>query len=186
MAEPEQRAEMKKDAFALYLKYNGERFDQIESDMHRLGWVGFKRQMLKDKGNGENYRAGWITQGGWENALRLKIAEAQTAAATSAESLLFEAEFIRKEAFIEIQTEGIRASKDIVWQHDKYTRHSIDILAKLNDARDNYANFSYFWAWLAKVAPSVSPALAREMIEAEDGVMERAERDFVVEDDKPE
>src|SRR5690606_16435766 len=183
----EPNAEAVKDAFALYIKYNGDegRFGQIEEDMHRLGWTWFKKQQLKDKGHGEHHREGWITKFGWENSLRLHIASTQTAAATSAESLLAEAEFIRKELFIEIKTQGPRRSKDLVYQHQAYSKACTEILAKLNDARDNYGNFSYFWQHLLRAASAISPALAKELIEAEDAVIDWAEREFVIEEDKP-
>lgn len=184
----ESRPEMVKDAFALYIKYNGDesKFAQIEQDMHRLGWAAFKRAMLKDRGNGVHFREGWITRHGWENALKLSIAASQTASATSAESLLAENEFIRKAAYMEIAEQGVRASKDLIYQHNTYTQNCIKILDKLEAARDNYANFVYFLQALLRAAPSISPALAAEVVTAEDALLEWAESEFVVEEEKPE
>lgn len=184
----EPNAEAVKDAFALYIKYNGDenRFDQIEQDMHRLGWSWFKKQQLKDKGRGEHHRDGWITKFGWANALKLHVAASQSVAATSAESLLAEAEFIRKDLFIEIKAAGVGRSKDLIWQHQNYSKACTDILAKLNDARDNYGNFLFFLQHLVKAAPGISPALAKEIVEAEDALIEWAENEFVVEEERPE
>lgn len=172
-----------KAAFELYLLHNGERFDLIEQEMHRLGYATFKRSKLKGRGYGENRRDGWIELYGWENSLKLKIATANTAAATSAESLLFEVEAIRKKLFLDIETQGVgRAGKDVVWQHDKYVNRSIEILGQLNDARDNYANFVFFLKHLLAAAPQISPALAKELVDAEDALIEWAEKQFVTED----
>lgn len=184
----ESRPEMIKDAFALYIKYNGDegKFAQIEQDMHRLGWASFHRAMLKDRGHGEHFRQGWISRHGWENALKLSIAATQTAAATSAESLLAENEFIRKAAYLEIAEQGVRASKDLIYQHNAYSQNCIKILEKLEAARDNYANFVYFLQALLKAAPTISPALAAEIVAAEEALIEWAETEFVVEEDRPE
>lgn len=175
-----------KDAFALYLKYNGGRFDLIEEEMHRIGWSGFSTKIFYDKGKGQNFRMGWISRFGWENALKLHLATAGLAAATSAESLLMENETIRKEAFAEIQTQGIRASKDIVWQHNTYTQNCIAILAKLEAARDNYGNFVFFLEHLVKAAPGISPDLAMAICDAEEALIDWAEKEFVTDDEKPE
>ncbi len=175
-----------KDAFALYLKYNGGRFELIEEEMHRLGWASFRKQILFDKGKGKNERMGWITRFGWENALKLHVASAGTAAETSAESLLAENEFIRKAAYMEIAAGGVRASKDLIYQHNTYTQNCIKILDKLEAARDNYANFIYFLQWLTKWAPQISPELATAIADAEDALLDRAEKEFVIEEEKPE
>jgi len=176
-----------KAAFDLYLLHNGERFDLIEQAMHRLGYTTFKRSKLKSRGYDENRREGWIEQFGWEKSLQLKIATANTAAKTSAESLLFEVEAIRKKLFTEIEILGVgRGGKDVVWQHDKYVNRSIEILGQLNDARDNYANFVFFLKHLLPAASQISPALAAELVEAEEALIEWAEKQFVTEENVSE
>lgn len=177
-----------KDCFALYLKYNGERSDLIEEEMQRLGWTSFKKSVLFDRRgkNEANHRDGWITKFGWANALKLHLATAATAAETSAESLLMENESIRKAAFIEIQAQGVRASKEIVYQHNIYTQNCIKILEKLEAARDNYANFVYFLQQLLKAAALISPDLAKEICDAEEALLDWAEREFVTDDERPE
>lgn len=168
-----------KTAFELYLLYNGQNFDEIEREMHRRGWTGFKKSYLKSRGFGDNRRVGWVEKFGWEKSLQIKIATAGTAAATSAESLLFEVETIRKRLFVEIEAKGIqRAGRDLIYQHDKYVQRSTEILDRLNDARDNYANFVFFIKHLLKAAPQISPALARELVEAEDALIDWAEGEF--------
>lgn len=186
MAERKHHPDEIKDAFSLYLKYNGERFDLMEQEMHRLGWTGFRKQLLFNRGRGDNYRDGWITKYGWENALKVHLANAATVAATSAESLLAENESIRKSAFIEIQAQGVRASKDLIYQHNLYTQNCIKILDKLEAARDNYGNFVFFLKHLVNAATKISPALAKEIVDAEEALIEWAEREFVVEEEKPD
>lgn len=172
-----------KAAFDLYLLHNGERHDLIEKEMHRLGWTAFRKEILKSRGFGKNRREGWIDQYGWAKSLEIKLATANTVARTSAESLLYEVEEIRKKIFIELQAGGIgRAGKDLIYQHDKYVNRSIEILAQLDKARDNYANFVFFIRKLVEAAPKISPALAKEICEAEEGLIEWAESEFVTED----
>lgn len=172
-----------KDAFELFLLHNGDRHDLIEKEMHRRGWTSFKKACLKSRGFGENRREGLIEKYGWEKSLAVHIANANTVAVTSAESLLFEVESIRKKLFIEIESQGIgRSGKDAVYQHDKYVNRSIEILSQLERARDNYANFVFFIKHLLAAAPQISPALAKELIEAEDALIEWAEGEFVTEE----
>lgn len=180
--------EMVKDCLALYLKYGGERHDLIEQDMHRLGWSSFKKGMLGDRGNGENYRAGLVNKFRWDLVLKKHLIDlaTNTVAATSAEKLLVEAEFIRDAAFQEIKTLGVRASKDLIYQHNLYSQNCIKILDKLDAARDNYANFVFFLKHLLSAAPTISPSLTRELCDAEDALLDWAERQFVVEDERPD
>lgn len=171
-------------AFELYLLHNGERHDLIEKEMHRRGFTSFRKSVLTSRGTGENRREGWIESHGWRSSLELKIATANTAAATSAESLLFEVEEIRKKLFIQIQAAGVvKAGRDLVYQHDKYTNRSIEILSQLNDARDNFGNFVAFLDRLCAAAPSISPALARELVAAKEGLMDWAEGEFTAKEE---
>lgn len=172
-----------KAAFDLFLLHNGERHDLIEKEMHRLGWTAFRKEILKSKGFGENRRDGWIDYYGWQKSLEIKIATANTVARTSAESLLAEVETIRKKIFIELESLGVARSKDLVYQHDKYVNRSVEILAQLNDARDNYANFVFFLKHLLRAAPAISPQLAAEICEAEEALIEWAESEFVTSDE---
>lgn len=183
--------EMVKDAFALYLKNAGERFDLIEQEMHRLGWTSFKQSMLldrKDKSAAGGMREGLISRGRWDHALKKHLAELVTSsvAATSAEKLLIECEHIRDAAFEEIKVAGVKATKDLIWQHKQYADLSIKILDKLEAARDNYANFVFFLKHLLTSAATISPALAKELCDAEEPLLEWAESQFVIEEEKPE
>lgn len=174
--------EMIQAAFDLYLKYNGERFDLIEKEMQGDGWSGFKTSLLLNRGRGKNFREGWIERFRWKKSLEIKIAMAGVVAQTSAESLLFEVETIRKKLFITLEANGVN-SKDLVYQHDKYVGRSTEILAQLDKARDNHANFVFFLTHLLKAAPAISPALAEALFDAEDGLLDWAEREFVTNED---
>lgn len=169
------------DAFELYLKYNGERFDLIDEEMHHRGWTTFKsNSVLKNKGLGPNFREGWIERFGWKKSLEIKIATTGMAAATSAESLLFEVETLRKKIFMELQTKGVGiGQKDLIYQHDKYVARTTEILASLDKARDNYANFIFFLQHLLRAATRISPELAAAICDAEEPLLDWAEREFV-------
>lgn len=179
---------MIKDAFELYLKYNGTRFDLIDQEMAKRGYAGFRaHSRLPNRGRGENFREGWIERFGWKKSLELKVSLAGTAAATSAESLLFEVETVRKKVFMELQERGVgKGQKDLVYQHDKYILRTTEILDKLESARDNYGNFVYFMQHLLKAATQISPALAKELVDAEEALIDWAEREFVVDEEKSE
>lgn len=176
-----------KDAFRLFIDHNGERHDLIEKEMHRLGWTSFRKASIKSRGFGKNRREGLAEQHGWDKALQIHVATAGTLAATSAESLLGEVEAIRKLIYLDIQATGIgKAGKDLIYQHDKYVQRSTEILAKLEKARDNYPNFVFFLNHLLAASMTISPGLAKELVDAEDALIEWAERKFVVEEDRPE
>lgn len=176
------------DAFDLYLKYNGERFDLIDAEMAKKGWSGFKATLrLPNRGKGDNWREGWIDKFGWKRSLEIKIATAGMAAQTSAESLLFEVETVRKKIFHELSSKGVGAGqKDLIYQHDKYVSRSTEILGKLNDARDNYANAVFFLQWLTKRAPAIYRPLAEALCDCEDALLDALEKDFVTETETEE
>lgn len=187
----ELKEELKKDCFALYLKYAGERHDLIETDMHRLGWTSFRKAHLldrKDKSAAGGMREGYINRFRWDQALKKHLAELVTTsvAATSAERLLIECEEIRDRAFQEIKLKGVLAAKETVWQHKQYADLCIKILGQLNDARDNYGNFVFYLKHMLTGAAAISPALARELCDAEDAILEWAESQFVIEEDRPD
>lgn len=163
------------DAFELYLKYNGQNFPAIEKEMRMRGWAKFNSQRIRKLVKGEYI--GWETEFGWKKSLEIKIATNGTVAMTSAESLLFEVETVRKKLFNQLQSDVL--NRDLVYQHDKYVSRSTDILASLDRARDNYANFVFFLTHLLQGATKISPALAKEICEAEDALLEWAEREFV-------
>lgn len=167
-----------KAAFELYLKYNGESHDRIEREMRALGYRTFSQKHLINHGKGRRFREGWINRYGWQKALEFKLAFTGTIAVTSAESLLFEVEIIRKQLFHELQG-ATPVDVEILKQHDRYAARSAQILSKLEAARDNYANFVFFLRHLLSAATNISPELAKAICNAEDALLEWAEREFV-------
>jgi hypothetical protein len=163
------------DCFDLYLKYNGQNFPAIEKEMREKGWTQFSSQRIRKLVKGEY--TGWEADFGWKKSLEIKIATQGVTAMTSAESLLFEVETVRKKIFNQLQGDAL--NRDLVYQHDKYVARTTEILASLDRARDNYANFVFFLTHLLQGATKVSPALAKELCEAEDALLEWAEREFV-------
>ncbi|MCV4808930.1 hypothetical protein OFB93_28065, partial [Escherichia coli] len=59
----------------------------------------------------------------------------------------------------------------------------IEILAQLEDARDNYANFTYFLKHLIAASVTISPQLARALVESEDALIQWAESKFAANDE---
>lgn len=165
------------DALNLYLKYHGERFDLIEKEMRQMGWLGWDKQCLTNRGIGENFREGWIERYGWKSALETYLKTKTKSFLTSGEKLLHEVETIREKIFSQIETKGVD-NRDLIWQHDKYTQRSAEILEQIDKARNPLRDFAAFWKFLVKSAVPISPTLARELINAEDAILKRAREEF--------
>ena len=165
------------DAFELYLKYNGERFDLIEREMRLKGWTGFDKQSLFNRGIGENFREGWIDRYGWKKTLETYLAAKSKTILTSGEKLLFEVETIREKLFAKIESSGVN-NRDLIWQHDKYARRSAEIMAQIEAANHDTRDFAEFLKFLITISISISPALARELVNAEEALIRRAKDEF--------
>ena len=165
------------DAFELYLKYNGERFDLIEKEMRERGWRSFDKQCLFNRGKDEHFREGWIEKYGWHKALELYLATKSKTFLTSGEKLLNEVETIREKLFERLQTHGVE-NRDLVWQHDKYAQRSAEILEQIEKLRNPLRDFAEFWKFLVTSSIAISPVLARELVNAEEAIIKRAKEEF--------
>lgn len=165
------------DAFALYLKYNGERFDLIEREMRLKGWIGWNKQCLFNRGVDEYFREGWIERFGWKAALSIHLANKGRTLLSSGEKLLAEVETIRERIFEQINTSGVN-NRDLVWQHDKYSQRSAEILQQLEKGRDVSRDFAEFFSLLITISLKISPVLARELCNAEDAIIKHAKEEF--------
>lgn len=165
------------DAFTLYLKYNGERLDLIEEQMRLKGWIGFNKRCLTNRGKGRNFREGWIDRYQWKKALEIHLAGKGKTILTSGEKLYQEVETIRQKLFEQIQTSGVN-NRDLVWQHDKYSQRSAEILAQIENAKDTLRDFAAFWKFLVTNSVSISPVLARELVNAEEAIIKKAREEF--------
>ncbi len=165
------------DAFTLYLKYNGERFDLIEREMRLKGWIGFDKQCLSNRGIGENFREGWIDRFGWKTTLEIYLTAKNKTLLTSGEKLLAEVETIREQIYQRLQTHGVD-NRDLVWQHDKYSQRSAEILAQIESSKDISRDFAEFLKLLLNISLKISPTLARELCNAEDAIIKHAKDEF--------
>lgn len=165
------------DAFELYLKYNGERFDLIEREMRLKGWTTFDKQCLFNRGVGENFREGWIDRYGWRRALETYLNAKSKSLLTSGEKLLAEVETIREKIYERLQSRGVD-NRDLVWQHDKYSQRSAEILEQLEKQKDVSRDFAQFLSLLITIALKISPNLARELCNSEDAIIKHAKDEF--------
>lgn len=165
------------DAFKLYLKYNGERFDLIEKEMRLNGWIGFNKRVLKNRGIGKNFREGWIDRYQWKKALEIHLMGKGKTILTSGEKLYQEVETIREKIFEQLQSSGVN-NRDLVWQHDKYSQRSAEILAQMDNAKDTLRDFAAFWKFIVTNSVSISPVLARELVNAEEAIIRKAKEEF--------
>lgn len=162
--------------FGLYLKYNGANFDRIEQEMQAV-YPGWSRTILFNRGLGENFRTGWIEKYGWEAALKIHLSVRGKNLLSSGEKLLAEVETIRERLFEQILASGV-ANRDLVYQHDKYSQRSAELLDQLSRERNTGIDFARFWTFLMKNSVSISPALARELASAEDAMFKKAKDEF--------
>lgn len=164
------------DAFDLYLKYKGERFDLIERDMRLKGW-SFNKQCLKNRGKGLHFRQGWIEKYQWAKTLAIYLTAKDKTILTAGQKLLQEVEIVREQIFNHIQASGV-SNRDLVWQHDKYVQRSAEILAQIETAANPLRDFAAFWKFLVTTSLTISPSLARELVNAEEAVIKRARDEF--------
>lgn len=163
------------DAFRLYLKYNGERFDLIEREMRAMGYVNFSRQRIRKKKDGEYI--GWEIDFNWKNSLTNHLERKGRVFLTNAEKVYFEVESIREKLFEQIQRSGVN-NRDLIWQHDKYSQRSAELLEQIEKAKAGTLNFPEFLSFLIGISLSISPILARELVNAEDAIIKRAKDEF--------
>ena len=165
------------DAFALYLKYNGERFDLIEREMRLRGWHSFDKQCLSNRGKNDNFREGWIERFGWKSALAINLAAKSKNFLTNAEKVYYEVETIREKLFEQIRSSGVN-NRDLIWQHDKYAQRSAELLSSIENAKDISRDFAEFLSLLITIAVKISPTLARELCNAEDAIIKHAKEEL--------
>lgn len=140
-------------------------------------YEGWSRQILFTRGVGENYRVGWVDKYGWEKALEIHVGNKERSILTSGERLLSEVETVREAIFDRLKTHGV-ANRDLVYQHEKYSTRSAELLREIETARATGVDFAHFWRFLLQAALIVSPQLARELVAAEDAIMKRAKDEF--------
>lgn len=168
---------MVEDCFHLYLKYQGTRFDLIEKEMRLKGWTTFNKNCLTNRGQGGNWREGWIEKYGWKNALEHHVQRAGKDFSTLAEKLYHEVETIREQLFAQIQQGGVN-NRDLIYQHRDYTQRSAELLAQMESTENVEKHFARFFDWLLKSSLKISPNLARELCNAEDAIIKHAKNEF--------
>jgi hypothetical protein len=136
------------DCFQLYLQHNGGNAEAIQKGMRDAGYPNWSKSNISK----------WAKEYNWKDALKLHIAMSAEGTATSAELLFLEIEKVRRRLANELQRKGSKADRDLIYQHRDYCKLSIDALARLEAARDNYAGFAKIWRDLME-APIPEAAL---------------------------
>lgn len=158
--------------FQLYLRFNGQHHDQIEAEMRKV-YPGWSKQNLFTRGD----KIGWSEKYGWQKALELKIATNGKAAATSGEKLFLEIEQVRERIKAALDAQG-GTDRDLVYQHRDFCKLSIDALARLEAARDNFETFVAMWERLCAWLPEISLAATRELLAVSERVLHKAQDEF--------
>lgn len=156
----------------LYLKYNGQQHTRIEKEMRRT-WPGWSKQNLYSRGE----KIGWIDKYGWEEALRLHLAQQPEARRTAADKIFSEIDEIRKKIFGQIKVAGARADRDLIYQHRDYTKLSIDALNKIGEGH-NLDSFIAMWEGLLDWLPSISPKALTELLKVDNLILEKAALEY--------
>ena len=68
--DPLDKAQKIEDCRELYLKYGGERHEQIEREMRDLGYTDFHRRSMYRRYERGRCRSGWIDMYGWNVLVR--------------------------------------------------------------------------------------------------------------------
>lgn len=163
--------------FDLYLKFNGQQHERIEAEMRKV-YPGWSVQNLYTRGKGANLKIGWIEKYGWEGALTLKLATSGRGAATSAEKLFLEIEAARERIKTALDAQGAGTDRDLVYQHRDYCKLSIDALARLEAAGDNFDSFVAMWERLCAWLPELSPTATRELLAVSEEVLRKAQSEL--------
>lgn len=169
-------AEAIEECQRLYLRFNGQHHDRIESKMRRT-WPGWSKQNLYTRGAGANLKIGWIEKYGWEEALKLHLASRPEGTLTSAEKVFNEIEEIRRKIYEQIKTVGA-TDRDLIYQHRDYSKLSIDALNKINGAGHTFDGFVAMWERLLDWLPEISEKALTELLQCSDAVIEKAVAEY--------
>jgi hypothetical protein len=165
--------------FKLYLKYNGQQFGRIESEMQKAGWTGWKAQNLRSRGKGKSRKAGWIETYGWEKALKEHLAQKVAPSLDSAQALVKEIETVRKGLAAEIDAKGVaQADKERLQLHRDYCNLSISALTKVEAARDTLSGWVNFFERLIEWGVDIDGKFGRLLIKHSEALIARAEKEF--------
>jgi hypothetical protein len=156
----------------LYLRFNGQSFDRIEKEM-RKQWPNWSRQNLVTRGQ----KIGWIEQYGWEKALEIKIASAESIALTESEVLFKEICDQRRRIKGWLDSAGV-ADKDLTYQHRDYCKLTIEALNKIEASRDNLEAFTAMWERLMDWLHDIDPKAEKVLLGVSDAVIERAKAEY--------
>lgn len=163
--------------FRLFLKFNGQRHEQIEQEMRKV-YPGWRRSYLYTRGQGKHQKLGWIDKFGWEKSLALHIAQKPTAALNSAQQLVNEIEEVRKQLHVRIKTQGPNVEKELLQLHRDYSRLSIEALTKVEAARDTLSGFVSFWERLLDWLPDIDYRTAKGLVKFSKQILDKAEEEF--------
>lgn len=171
-------AEAVEQCLRLYLKYNGQQHARIEQDMRRLGYAGWRRNNLYDRGKGKNVREGWINKYQWEKTRLERLAQAPMTTLSNAEKLVREIEEVRRYLYVEIAAVGGRVDKDRLQLHRDYCNLSIGALTKVEAARDTLSAWVSFWERLIDWSVDIDARLAKTLVKHAEALIGRAEKEF--------
>lgn len=161
--------------FELYLRFNGQHYDRIETEMRRV-YPGWSKDNLVTRGT----REGWPDKYGWGAALERKLLAASKVSGTSsAEKLLLEVEEVRGVIKNAIDAHG-STDTDLIWQHRAYCQLTTDALARLDAGKDNFEAFCVMMERLMGIAGSLpgerGKRLVRELNNVYDDVINSARK----------
>lgn len=160
---------------SLYLRFNGQQHDRIQSEMRRAGWVGWSKQNLSSRGDKE----GWVEKYGWDAALKQHLALVSERKAVSAdEQLLRETVEVRKRLKTQLDAQGANAARDLLYQYRDFVKLELEIRTKLEARGDTLSGFTLFWERLLDWLPDISPRAARELLSVADHVLEKAAAEY--------
>lgn len=169
------------DALELYLLYGGKRFDQIEKEMRKRGWV-WSKQCLIDRGD----KDGWVTKYGWEDLLKQKRTLNLGKGAGAAEKLLLEVQTMREAVYTRlVAVQGGAVTKDLKEleaRHIRYCELTTTVMARLDTNVNNFESFVGAWELLMRILPDISTKALSALVEHDERILQQVREHYADEE----
>lgn len=122
----------------LYCKYGGANHAAVEAEMRKV-YGGWRKNLLHDRGKGDQARLGWITKFGFENSLRIHVQKLVESVNDDEQDLYLGIKTIRKQ--LQVEAIGRGADAAVRREFREYAKIEIEARRNLDLTRDNLDTF---------------------------------------------
>lgn len=166
------------EARKLYCRHGGKNHDAIEAGMRKAGYVGWKKQLLYDKGRPgtKDERNGWVVRFGFDTSLKIHIEKLVTGVNDDEQDLYLGIRTVRKE--MQKKVAGGAPTKDELYQYRDFCKLEIEARRNLDLSRDNFETFVSGYEKLIGWLADLDPAAAKMVIKHGDRLSELAQAHY--------